>query len=91
MVLNDNELDELWRRAGSYGSKIKEGLEVAEENERRSFSEVTTKLFQEYRDLKRLHEQCGQRYEKLKRDYVLRVQALDERIAQLAAANKKNR
>ena len=89
MVLNDAELDALWRTVGSFRGKHREHLEVAIENEQTLFSTVTERLFREYRDLKALHEQADEAFDKLKRDYVLRVQALDERTAQLMVANKK--
>lgn len=66
MVLSDSDLDTIWRQAGTYGGKIEESLEVALENERRSFSEITTRLFKEYRDLKANFERTNDALEKLK-------------------------
>ena len=68
MVLSDRDLDELWRKAGTYGGKVKESAELVVENERNSFSQVTTTLFNEYRDLKARFEQLEEAYQKLREE-----------------------
>lgn len=78
MVLTDRDMDELWRKAGTYGGKIKESLEVAEENERSSFSQVTTKLFNEYRDIKADFEKANEAYIKLREEYQKRIDEIIE-------------
>lgn len=89
MVLKDAELDEMWRGLGHYRGKIKEHLEVVADTEATMFSQVTERLFREYRDLKTDYEHDHEALGKFQRDYTLRVKALDERTRELAEANRK--
>lgn len=90
MVMKDSELDELWRAAGFYSTKMKDSLDVALENKRASFSNVTAKLFDEYRKLKADYEHDHEALGKLQADYQKRIAEIFELKRKYDELNEKS-
>lgn len=83
MVLKDAELDALWRVLGTHRNETRNHLEAAIEEEQTANSQVTERLFREYRDLKADYEHDHEALGKLQADYQKRIAELQSARSQL--------